>query len=229
MQPQWPCRRASAQVLDVMMTACNEASAQPRCAMCNDNCTSFSMSICLTVLRVWLACFRLLLSWHYGTVRFILKVARSSRSTYNHSETTDEESEDEYDEYNGIPVASYVTINKARTFLEKKHGISFRYINEKLIAVDFGGNIHSFGRGEIARPFATEGSLFFDSSQNFELQGDFLVSDHSLGSNRSFNPNMPPTVIVEFASAESLEFIQILTTSFYFIGCEVFTLSFLIY
>lgn len=117
--------------------------------MCNDNCIFFLMSICLIVLRVWLVCFRLLLFWYYGIVCFIFKVVRSLRLIYNYSEIIDEESEDEYDEYNGILVVSYVIINKVRIFLEKKYGIFFCYINEKLIVVDFGGNIYFFGWGEI--------------------------------------------------------------------------------
>ena len=78
-----------------------------------------------------------------------LRLQEAEVKLIDHSKTTDEESEDEYNQYNGIPVASGVTIKRARAFLERKHRMSFCYINEEFFAVDFNGPIHSHGRMEI--------------------------------------------------------------------------------
>jgi hypothetical protein len=80
------------------------------------------------------------LDYYYtGTMALLvssLRLQEARAQLINHSKTTDEESEDEYDQYNGIPVASCVTINKARAFLETRCEMSFRYIDKKLFAID---------------------------------------------------------------------------------------------
>jgi hypothetical protein len=121
------------------------------------------------------------------------------------SQLTDTESADEYDEWGDTPVARNISIHRARAFLEKIRQVSFRYIDNDLFAVDFTRGVHGFGRGEFIRCFTREESLLFGTKVDFDIQGDIWVPDHSFGPERSLISNSTPTLLVEFASAQSLK------------------------
>jgi hypothetical protein len=121
------------------------------------------------------------------------------------SQLTDAESADEYNEWGGTPIVRNVSIHRARAFLKKIRQVSFRYIDGDLFAVDFTGGIHATGRHELIRCFGPARSLFIASELDFDIQGDIWIPDHSLGPKRCLNPNSTPTLIIEFASAESLK------------------------
>jgi hypothetical protein len=71
--------------------------------------------------------------------------------------------------------------------------------------VFFTGGVHGFGRGELIRCFTREESLLFGIEVDFDTRGDIWVPDHSFRPKRNLNPNSTPTLVVEFASAESLK------------------------
>jgi hypothetical protein len=121
------------------------------------------------------------------------------------SQLTDAESADEYNELSSTPIARNISIHKARAFLEKIWQVSFRYIDGDLFAMDFTGGVHATGRHELIRCFAPERSLNIASELDFDIRGDIWVPDHSVRPKRRLNPKSTPTLIIEFASAESLK------------------------
>jgi hypothetical protein len=124
------------------------------------------------------------------------------------SQESDKKAEDAYEDYDGILVTSNMPIKKARAFLESesKRGMLFRYIDKELFAVHLIGEFHVHGRMEFIRSFSTVISLFLSAKKSIEIQGDILVPDHSIGPQRSLlpHPTRTPTLVVEFASSESL-------------------------
>jgi hypothetical protein len=98
------------------------------------------------------------LGWHVSDYFYAMPSLVSSSKLENariqlskQSRESDKEGEDAYEDYDGISVASNMSIKMARTFLDLesklKQGMSFCYNDKELFAVDLIGEFH----GSLAR------------------------------------------------------------------------------